>query len=55
MLNLQVQTLTTVARDGMPIVLITAVWLGKIVEVDTYRASDMTQLEAKTLKSNGGH
>lgn len=53
MLNIQIETRTTTARDGMPIVLITAAWLGKVVEVDSYRASDMTQIEAKTLKSKG--
>lgn len=51
MLNLQVQTMTTTDRTGTAIVLITAVWLGKVVECDSYRASDMTEIEKMTLKA----
>lgn len=47
--NLTIQTLTTTARDGMVLVLMIAVWLGRVIEVDTYRASDMSQIEIKTL------
>lgn len=47
--NLEVKTIITDARDGMKLVLHTAVWLGRVIEVDTYRASDMTQIESRTL------
>lgn len=47
--NLIIQTLTLTARDGMKLVVHTCTWLGRVIEVDTYRASDMAQLEIKTL------
>lgn len=51
MLNIQIETITTTNRTGLPIVLITALWRGHVIEVDTYRASDMAQMETLTLKS----
>lgn len=48
--NLEVKTFTELDRNGFPTVLILAVWLGRVIEVDMYRGSDMMQIETRLLK-----
>lgn len=48
-MNLKVETITTLDRKGSEVVIIIAVWRGRVVEVDSYRGSDMSQLETITL------
>lgn len=44
----------TVSRDGMPVLLITAFFQGHVIEVDTYRASDLAKIESTSLEVKGG-
>lgn len=50
--NIDIVTTTTISRDEIAHVLITALWQGKAIQIDVYRASDMAQVDA--WPGNGG-
>lgn len=52
--DLETIEIPTVSRDGMPVLLITAFWQGQVIEVDTYRASDLAKIDSTLLEVKGG-
>lgn len=47
--DLDVLEFNTTDRNGMAVVLLIAVWIGRVIEINVYRASDMSHLLSKTL------